>query len=136
MFSYARSVIRCYPNSSCDGSVFNAEDRLTPQTAKSGYLEGSVSQPGTYSIKITPYRNTLINSATEFEFVIGSNGKFEDSSESATWRAGSVLVMSEVLDEQRVRSLFRAGPGSVTTIQGSSYTDKNPEAELSAFICR
>jgi hypothetical protein len=85
-----------------------------------------------------PYKNTSLFSKDVYvsAFVIGSNGKFDDASESATWRAGSVLVMSEVLDEQRVRSLFRAGPGSVTTIQGSSYTDKNPEAELSAFICR
>jgi len=85
-----------------------------------------------------PYKSSTLFSKDVHvsSFVIGSNGKFEDSSESATWRAGSVLVMSEVLDEQRVRSLFRAGPGSVTTIQGSSYTDKNPEAELSAFICR
>jgi hypothetical protein len=85
-----------------------------------------------------PYKNSSLFSKDVYvsSFVVGSNGKFEDSSESATWRAGSVLVMSEVLDEQRVRSLFRAGPGSVTTIQGSSYTDKNPEAELSAFICR
>jgi hypothetical protein len=85
-----------------------------------------------------PYKSSTLFSKDIYvsSFVIGSNGKFEDSSESATWRAGSVLVMSEVLDEQRVRSLFRAGPGSVTTIQGSSYTDKNPEAELSAFICR
>jgi hypothetical protein len=85
-----------------------------------------------------PYKNSSLFSKDVYvsAFVVGSNGKFEDASESATWRAGSVLVMSEVLDEQRVRSLFRAGPGSVTTIQGSSYTDKNPEAELSAFICR
>jgi hypothetical protein len=85
-----------------------------------------------------PYKSSTLFSKDVYvsAFVVGSNGKFEDSSESATWRAGSVLVMSEVLDEQRVRSLFRAGPGSVTTIQGSSYTDKNPEAELSAFICR
>jgi hypothetical protein len=85
-----------------------------------------------------PYKSSTLFSKDVYvsTFVVGSNGKFEDFSESATWRAGSVLVMSEVLDEQRVRSLFRAGPGSVTTIQGSSYTDKNPEAELSAFICR
>ncbi|GEM_PF-3226927 len=84
LFGYARAVISCQS----DCGEFSQTDRLYPQTSKSGYLEGSVSEPGTYKMVVTPYRENLINSASEFNFVVGENLKvtaFTDLNSSSTY---------------------------------------------------
>jgi hypothetical protein len=86
LFGYARATISCDSNLDC--GEFPQSDRLTPQTSKSGYLEGSVSKPGSYKLVITPYRDNLLNSASEFSFVVDVAGKvtdFDDLNSSSTY---------------------------------------------------